>query len=295
MLQRKHTSERRKPSFTEQPRGEGFLGGLGSFGVSAYLYNIKINILLSLTYRFEVISGIIGQIIIVLAGAFMWQAAYGSAGAIEGVTREQMLVYAVVSSLMGCFLVNTVEQKVRSGIRQGNIALVYMKPVNVFLMYLSEDVGAAVSALLLKFLPVFVFSSIFVAVPLPHSALHFMLFLLGCVFSFLILWLFAAVFALLNFWVIDLGPLGTVKNMIILFLSGSVVPVWFFPAAIREVLSYLPFVYIYQFPLGVFIGRTGAGEALLGLCVQGFWILVLWLGFIMLSKKAKCRLMIQGG
>ncbi|OJU08340.1 MAG: hypothetical protein BGN88_13490 [Clostridiales bacterium 43-6] len=98
-----------------------------------------------------------------------------------------------------------------------------------------------------------------------------------------------------NFWVIDLGPLGVVKDMIIAFLSGSTVPIWFFPGVFKTIFSFLPFVYIYQFPISIYIGKASVPNALVGLLIQIFWAFLFFLLFLSVNKKAKRHLMIQGG
>lgn len=37
----------------------------------------------------------------------------------------------------------------------------------------------------------------------------------------------------------------------LVFLSGSVVPIWFFPDWFQRISALFPFIYIYQFPIGL--------------------------------------------
>ena len=183
----------------------------------------------------------------------------------------------------------------RDKIRDGSVAQDYIKPVNLFGMFLAEDVGEIVVNITQRFLPIIIFAGIFIVVPLPASGLHLLLFMISIFFSFFILWFIAAIFGLLNFWLIDIGPIGIAKNHIILFLSGSIVPIWFFPAPVQNVLAFTPFIYTYQTPIGIFIGRTSPEQALTEILVQIFWF-IFFLGLLFFVKrKALKNIMIQGG
>ena len=78
-------------------------------------------------------------------------------------------------------------------------------------------------------------------------------------------------------------------------LSGSVIPLWFFPEGFRVFLECLPFVNIYQLPLGIYIGRYTFLEMLGRTGLQIFWCAALWLIFRAVQKKAAAAVLIQGG
>ena len=261
----------------------------------AYLYFIKVRIMISLAYRFETLSAILIQFIILVADAFFWRAVYANYDTVQDVDLNQMLVYSVISVLLTCFFCRSVEGKLRDRIRNGSVATDYIKPINFFGMFLAEDIGEIVTNLTQRFIPIIVFSCIFIAVPVPASAVHFLLFLLSAFISFFILWFIAAIFGLLNFWLIDIGPIGGAKNIIIAFLSGSVVPVWFFPDNIQRILSFTPFIYIYQMPIGIYIGRTGIEEAIITMGIQIFWCVFFYGLFLFIKTKAVKNIMVQGG
>ena len=77
--------------------------------------------------------------------------------------------------------------------------------------------------------------------------------------------------------------------------SGSIFPLWFFPAGFRSVLELLPFMNIYQLPLGIYIGQYAMDEILLRTALQLFWCVALWLLFDILQKKMAAAVLIQGG
>lgn len=107
-----------------------------------YLYIAKTRILRALAYRFDVLSGIAIQGLIVIASSFFWVAAYGSQQEAMGVTRDQMLTYTIMSGVLACLYTMGVEHRIASSVRHGQVALDILKPVNIFAMYLAEDLGS---------------------------------------------------------------------------------------------------------------------------------------------------------
>jgi len=263
--------------------------------MSAYFYFIKVRILISLAYRFEALSSILVQFVILSINAYFWRAVYGSRDVVQDVDLYQMLTFSVISTLLGCFFVHTVEGKMHSKIRDGSVAQDYIKPISLFGMFLAEDMGEIVVNITQRFIPVIIFASIFIVIPMPASWLHFLFFAVSVFFSFFILWFIAAIFGLLNIWLIDLGPISGAKNTVILFLSGSIVPVWFYPESIQRVLAFTPFIYTYQTPIGIFIGRTSIESAFAEIGVQVFWCLLFFSLFIFVKSKALKNVMVQGG
>lgn len=266
--------------------------------MSSYLYFIKIRMLLSLAYRFEALTTMAVQIIILLVNWFFWTAVYGGTGSnstVAGATLTEMLTYSIIAVLLSCVFSTRVESSLRERIRKGNIAVDYIKPLSVFGMYFAEDIGESLKNFIQKFIPLLLFASIFLIVPKPCSAAHLLIFVMSACLSFLILWFIAAIFGMLNFWLIDFGPLGIIKNHIIGFLSGSIIPTWFFPEAVRSALSYTPFVYIYQYPISIFLGKVTLREAFTTLLIQLFWCGIFFTLFMLMNRKSNKNLMVQGG
>ncbi len=264
----------------------------------SYLYFIKVRLLVSLAYRFEAIFNVIAQVIMICVNYFFWTAIYGGTGSdmvVADTSLNDMLIYSVVAVLLSSLFSTSVENQMRGRIRQGNVAIDYIKPLSIFGMYFAQDIGEIVKNLLMSFFPLAIFSSIFIIVPLPYSATHFLLFFLSGILSFIILWLLAAIFALLYFWLIDLGPLGLVKDYLIRFLSGSIIPVWFFPQKIQNILAYMPFVYIYQYPISIFLGKINVSDAFHIIGLQLVWCVLLFIIFQLINMRASKHIMVQGG
>ena len=236
------------------------------------------------------------EFIILTVNAFFWRAVYAAAGGpVRDTTLEEILKYSIMSGVLFCFFSTTVEEKIRERIREGNVAVDFIKPINPFGMYFAEDVGGILVNTVQKALPLIIFACVFISVPAPASSARFLLFFISASFSFVILWVIAAIFGVLNFWLIDIGNIGGVKNYIIAFLSGSIIPIWFFPDMIQRILAFTPFIYIYQTPIAIYIGRTPMNEAYFAILIQMVWAALLIWFFTLIKNRAMGRLIVQGG
>ena len=263
--------------------------------MKAYLFVAKIKIQTALSYRFDIISTIFVQCIVMFAISYFWIAAYGGDDSVLEVSKKSMLTYTTISILMGNMLTMNVQHRIVDNIRSGNVALDMLKPINIYVSYLAEDIGEFVISVFQKVIPLFVISTIMFGLPKPASAGNFLLFLISFVFAYLINWLLAALLGLCAFQTISMGPMMAVKGYIIKLLSGSIIPLWFFPHEMQVVLELLPFVSIYQLPLGIYIGKYTMNEILWKMGLQFVWTVILLVVFNSVQKKMADRVLIQGG
>lgn len=261
----------------------------------AYFYVYKIQIQKTLAYRFDVYSNILGQCIVMFATAFFWKALYAGHETVQGVSLNDMLVYTIVSSAMAMLFSIQVENRVSDSVWNGTIATDMVKPINLFGIYFFEDLGHTTSIIFQNIVPILLLGSIFITVPKPESISSFLLFLVCLAMSYLINWLLAACFSTIAFVAVRIGPMRATKEHLIRLLSGSIIPMWFFPEGLRNVLECLPFVYIFQLPLDLYIGKVDASTALPRVGVQFIWLIILIVLFQHLQKKITKHVMVQGG
>lgn len=261
----------------------------------AYLYKLKLQIQVCLTYRFEVFADIVTHFILILANVFLWNCVYSDQQNISGVGREQMITYSVLSACLAVMYQCGIQGSLNKDVREGNVALLLMKPIHLLGAYLAEDIGRIVVKTVSVSLPVFLLGLIILPVQPPVSLRVLPLILISYCLGFLILWLLGALVSMFAFVTMELGSMGVVKDTIVAILSGSMIPLWFFPAGIEKMLMMTPFPYTYQLPLGLYIGRIGIREGLRQIGIQALWALLLG-GLVALAwMKAKRKVLIQGG
>ncbi len=260
-----------------------------------YLFICKTRIQKSLAYQFNLFANILFQCIVMFAMTFFWKALFREKEFVQGVGLDDMLIYTVISTIMYILLSVNVEDRVIDSVRQGTVATDMLKPISLFGTYFAEDLGHSIMLIFQNVIPILLIACLFIKVPAPVNGIHFLLFLGSFLLSYLINWLFSAIFSMWAFTAISIQPMVQAKKHIVRLLSGSMIPIWFFPVIFEKVLGILPFYYMYQLPLNIYIGKGTQSETAVGFLIQLSWLLILFLIFRLLEHRVLSKVMVQGG
>jgi len=263
--------------------------------VKKYLYVVKTQIIKSMTYEFNVYGNIVMQTIIMITSAYFWRALYKGQGIVGDVSADNMLTYVIMSSLLSVLLITNVERRIENSVIKGTVATDMMKPINIFGVYFAEDIGNIIALIFQNMLPILMIGSLMIKVPCMADIRDLPLFVISVLESFLINWLIAALFGMIAFSAVNIDALIQVKKHLLRLLSGSIIPIWFFPPGAAKVLESLPFVYIYQLPLSIYIGRGDRAQQLGQMRIQFVWLIVLLGAFFYAQKRVTGKVMVQGG
>ena len=262
---------------------------------SKYLFVCKTRIIRSFTYKFDVYGNILMQTIIMITTSFFWKALFKDSTFGNNITADSMMTYTIMSSVLSVLFITGVERRIQQSVEKGTIAIDLMRPVNIFGMFLAEDLGNTAALLVQNLLPILFLGSVLLRFPAIVSLSAIPVFTASVLLSMAINWLLAAIFGLWAFTAISMDPLYQAKKHLIRLLSGSIIPIWFFPKQLSDVLNLLPFVYIYQLPLDIYIGSASNAEIHRRMLIQLAWVLILSTLFGILSKKSLKKVLVQGG
>lgn len=263
--------------------------------LAKYLFIYKTGIIRSFTYKFDVYGNILMQSIIMITTAYFWRTLFGSATFGNGINADDMMTYTIISSALSVMFTTGVERRIQQSVEKGSIATDMMRPVNVFGVYLAEDLGSLTALIIQNLMPIVILGSLFIKVPVISSLSAIPVFIVSVILSMSINWLLAAIFGMWAYTAVSMDALYQVKKHLIRLLSGSIIPIWFFPKWLAGILNVLPFVYIYQLPLDIYIGSATPVEIYNRMMIQLIWAAGLTALFYLLSKKALRRVMVQGG
>jgi ABC-2 type transport system permease protein len=85
------------------------------------------------------------------------------------------------------------------------------------------------------------------------------------------------------------------KNCIVGFLSGSIIPFSFLPDVVEKVFLFLPFASLNYTPVMIYMGKYTGTTLLFYLGLQLFWCLFFWGLSKLLWKVSTKHLCVQGG
>ncbi len=231
-----------------------------------------------LEYRANVWFSVAGAIAPVVIQTAMWIALYGSdpSQSMFGFTFVQMVAYTVIAQLVARLVRTGFEYDINNEIRSGSLDRYLVKPIGYFgyrlFAFLGDKAvqGAVMGALLA------------VAVALLSAVLGFSvtpssvaLFVLAMVIAFTLNFLVFWCVALSGFWLTEIGFLFEAVRIVIVALSGGILPLAVFGSGPERVLSFLPFRFTIQFPTELLAGRIGASAILPSFALAAAWIVVL--------------------
>jgi ABC-2 type transport system permease protein len=256
-----------------------------------------------LAFRLRYYPGIFTSLINVTVYYFIWNAVFAPASGltttagstIAGYSLPQMLTYVSVGWIIRSFYWNTIDQEMAYEVLEGKIAGELLKPVSIQWMWLARAVGESTFRLLMLTAPTALLISLIFPVQRPASAIHFVLFFIAVLGSFLLM---GAINFMIGTCAIPLKSILALiraKMWLIELLSGLLIPLAYFPKRVRLISAWLPFEHVAYTPLQIYLGKLSPAQAALRLGMQWLWIAVLlWLGHLWWERSTR-KITIYGG
>jgi ABC-2 type transport system permease protein len=178
---------------------------------------------------------------------------------------------------------------------RGEIVADLSRPVDFYLMWAAIDLGRAVYYLVFRGIPTFAIGALLLGVRYPVHLVTWLAFGACLATGMMMSFAFRFIANSLAFWTTDARGLNYLTNTVVMFFSGFIVPLNFFPPALRSITDVLPFRSLAHLPISVYLGKIGGVELARLLAQQVIWLVVLvLLGRFVLSRMVR-RLAISGG
>lgn len=248
------------------------------------------------TYRLAALGGLIANTTFgLLKVALLFAAVEAAGGELSGYDTGEMSAYIWISQgLLGS--VNLFGRTDMAGrIKDGDVAVDFLRPVDVHLASVTTEVGRAVFALFPRGLPSVLIGALVVGMSLPDGpaayALGALSVLLGIVVSATTVYLVAVT----GFWLVETRGLEILYMVVSGFFAGLFVPIRLFPDWLHATASATPFPSMMMYPVDVLSGRVD-GTAALGLVgLQLAWLAVTLGAGQLATRAGRRRLEVQGG
>jgi len=231
-----------------------------------------------LEYRANIWFSIAGAIAPVVIQTALWLVLYGNDPneTMFGFTFAQMVAYTVIAQLVARLVRTGFEYDVNYEIRTGSLDRYLVKPIGYFgyrlFAFLGDKIvqSAVMGALLACSVAALSFVLGFLVTPASIS-----LFLAAMAFAFVMNFLIFWCVSLAGFWLTEIGYLFEAVRIVIVALSGGILPLAVFGSGPERVLSALPFRFTIQFPTELLAGRVPPSAVLPSFALAAFWILAL--------------------
>jgi ABC-2 type transport system permease protein len=251
--------------------------------------------LAGMAYRSGFIFTILNNLAYMTIAFFLWQSIYQDREILKGLTFNQTFLYITVASSIFVLLKTYTDWEISYQITQGSIIMSLVKPINFQWFMMAGSAGFALMNLISVTIPSILFLVFVFKIPI-NTGLGFLFFPVALVFSFLLNNTFDYIIGLTSFYTESIWGISSTKEIIIAFLSGSLIPLQFFPETFQNILRFLPFQAMYHLPLMMLTEPDQEPItffAMLG--VQIFWIAVVFIFARLFYKRAIKVLRVSGG
>lgn len=247
-------------------------------------------------YRLAMFGGLVANLTFgFLKVAMLFATVRAAGGTVQGYDVGSMSAYIWISQgMLGSINLNG-RLDLSDRIKNGDVAVDFLRPVDVQLATVATEVGKAVFALVPRGVPSVAIGALLVGMTMPTTPTPYILgavsLLLGITVSFATVYLVAVI----GFWLIETRGIQIFYMVISGFFSGLYVPISLFPDWMRVLAEATPFPSMMMYPIDVLTGRV-TGTASYGLVAAqvGWLALTLGIGHL-LTVAGRRKLEVQGG
>lgn len=262
--------------------------------LSAYWLYLTKSFKKNAAYRSAVWIHIVASMVSIWIQVSVWTALIGS-GSADGITRDQMVTYAILNSAMYAVLFTGLYSEVDVRLRSGDIGIDLLRPVRYPLMLLADQLGRAAYRLVFMVVPTVALAAFAFGFSPPASFASAIGYVFVLPLAIAISYAIGYLIALLAFWFLTTFHFSWAIGALVTVFSGSVLPLWFFPGRWELVARALPFQFLGFVPAATWMGELSGTDLVLTWLLGVAWAVAM-LGFTTwLWTRAITRLVVQGG
>jgi ABC-2 type transport system permease protein len=248
------------------------------------------------TYRLAAFGGLVANTTFgLLKVALLFAAVRTSGGELAGYDVATMSSYIWLSQgLLGSVNLSG-RTEIADRIKSGDVAVDFLRPVDVHLANVATEVGRSVFALIPRGLPSVVIGALVVGMAVPG---HWSAYVLGAVSLLLGLVVSATTVYLVGasgFWLVETRGVAILYMVASGFLAGLFVPIALFPGWLHALATATPFPSMMMYPVDILSGRVTGTDSLGHVGLQVFWLALTVAVGQAATRAGRRRLEVQGG
>lgn len=248
--------------------------------------------------RVDVIIGFFFLWVPILLHIFLWQAVYdinGNAQAQLGYSLQQMITYFVLTLMCARLVGVQIHRMLNNQIIQGDLNRFMLQPLSHLGYHYTRNAAEKLSQFAYLLVPGAILLLVFrdsIVTPTFVNAVQFSAaILLSIALNFLIYY----ALGLLGFWFGRANQIMMFATALISLVDGSKFPLSLLPVVIQDISRYLPFQYIFYFPIRIFIGAESPQTIRNGFLIEIVWIVIFYLLIRIFWSKGLKRFGAFGG
>lgn len=246
-------------------------------------------------YRSAALSGAITNTFFGFLRAYVFIALFQTRPDAGGYDLQDTLTFTFVTQGMAALIELWSWWRIAETVKSGAVATDLMRPYDYELYWLSQDLGRALFQFLFRSVPPFVVGMAAFGARLPPDALHWLALVPSLAMAVAVSFAWRFCLNLTAFWLGDYRGVAGMGNLVVILLSGFVVPLAMFPESVRGAVYLLPFASMVAIPIDIFLGKLSGIDLMAALLLQAGWVAGgLALCRLVLASALR-KLVVQGG
>jgi ABC-2 type transport system permease protein len=266
--------------------------------MKAYLSIVRLRFRVQLQYRAAALAGFVTQFFFGIVRVMVFNAFYSSTTVAQPISLAQAVTYSWLVQVTFRLVPWYGDTEMINTVRSGGLSYELCRPLNLYWAWYCRLIALRMVPFLLGGIPTLIVASLLpasfaLAAPASWSALA--AFSVSMLFAVILGCSVTNIVSISALWTISGEGMQRVLPAFVMFLSGLVIPLPFFPDWAQPVLAVLPFSALADAPFRFYIGSLSPGALPAYLGLQLFWTaLFAGLGLALL-KSATGRVVLQGG
>jgi ABC-2 type transport system permease protein len=221
------------------------------------------------------------ELLTVASAVFFWLAVYRTQGEVGNYQLSDMLAYYLLVPFVGSITYVHLSSSFPKKIKDGQISTDLLKPFNLSISLFLKSISSMILKQTTKLPIIFITMTVFFSfVRFNWSLKNILLGLVVCVFSFMLHFVIDLCMSYLAFWMDDIWSFEHLKLVALMIFGGMTFPLSLLTGKLQWFFSFLPFRFIYFFPISVIQGMVSIDK----LATEIFTIIAWTLFFYIISR-----------
>lgn len=248
-----------------------------------------------LTYRAAALAGLVTNVFFGLLRASVLVALYGGQESVEGMTVTDAVTYTGLTQAILAYLAIFGWYDLMNTVYRGEIASDLMRPVNFLGFWMAQDFGRALAALLTRGVTIMAIYALLVDLTVPGTLVGWLAVVVSLFLAWVLSFTYAFLINLAAFWSPDARGIGRFGFVLVMFFSGFLMPLRFFPEWLQRLAEFTPFPHMVNTVVEVYVGVLQGPSLAWALLEQAAWAVGMVALAQLVFSRAMRRLVIQGG
>jgi ABC-2 type transport system permease protein len=256
---------------------------------------VKLSFQRQLTYRAAAMAGLLTNLFFGFLKATVLIALYNGRPEVAGMSLEGAITYTGLTQAIIAYLSIFGWYELMHSVYSGEVATDLLKPMSYFNFWLAQDIGRALTNLLLRGLTIMLIYALIFDITLPEEAGQWLALTISLALGLLVSFAWRFLVNLAAFWTPNAVGVGRFAFGLVWIMSGFIMPLRLFPDWFLFLCYLTPFPAMVNTSAEVYLGLLTGPTLLQALLGQLFWFIILVVIGQLTLRVGIRRLVIQGG